>query len=196
MGAPRHKPPAEITALLHRHRDGDPDALAALMPIVYEKLRAIAARQMRAQSPAHTLSPTALVHEAFLKLQDHGELAVADRTHFFAIAARAMRWILTDHARAKHRDKRGGAERPIPFDESVHSPAEPFDLGALERALKKLEAQDPRLCRVVELRQLVGLTIEQTADALGISPMTVKRDWTAARAWLTRELGLDDPTDE
>ena len=190
MGLPQKKETTDITSLLHRYQMGDPNALDALLPIVYEQLKKIASYQLKGQSKGNTLCATALVHEAFIKLRDAGEVAATDRTHFFAIAAKTMRWLLTDYARMKTRKKRGGnavAHRVV-FDDNLHRQEDGFDPSDLEEALTKLERQDPRLCRVVELRQLVGLTIEETAAALGVSPITVKRDWITAKAWLAREL--------
>jgi RNA polymerase sigma factor (TIGR02999 family) len=191
MAAPQRKEPEEpITQLLRRLQDGDKQAFDDLLPIIYDKLKRIATNQLRGESGSHTLSPTALVHEAFLKLRESGSVSARDRSHFFAIAARTMRWLLVDHAKLKKSAKRGGYRAVrVAFDENRHSPAQEVDLGALEEALHKLEAQDARACRVVELRQLVGLSIEETAEALGTSPMTVKRDWLFAKAWLARELG-------
>lgn len=181
-----------VTALLERAQSGDARALDDLIPLIYEQLKRIAKNQMRAQSPSHTLSPTGLVHEVFIKLKDAGEIVAKDRAHFFAIAARSMRWLLTDYARGKTSQKRGGQKGAlIEFDENRHSKEAPVEPSALDAALERLERQDPRLCRVVELRQLVGLTIGETAEALGVSPMTVKRDWLAAKAWLARELTGD-----
>ncbi len=189
MGLPVKKDSNSITQLIHQYQAGDSDALNALMPMVYDQLKKIATNQMKAQANSHTLSATALVHEAFLKLREAGELNINDRTHFFAVASKTMRWFLTDYARAKTRDKRGGKEaQRVLFEENELTSADGFDPSTLEEALKKLELQDARLCRIVELRFLVGLTIEETAEVLTISPATVKRDWLTAKAWLSREL--------
>lgn len=190
MGAPARKI-GDLTTLLRRFQQGDQSAIEELLPLVYEHLKRIAANQMRAQSAGHTLSSTALVHEAFLRLRETNGLEARDRSHFYAIAARTMRWILADHGRAKGRTKRGDGAAKVVFDENRHSPDDGVGMVELEAALKKLERRDERLCRVVELRQLVGLSIEETAEALGVSPMTVKRDWSLAKAWLARELGID-----
>jgi RNA polymerase sigma factor (TIGR02999 family) len=192
MATPRRKDsPEGITALLQRMQGGDPDAVNELVPLVYDQLKQIARHQMRSRKRSHTLSPTALVHEIFLKLKKAGAVKSRDRAHFFAIAAQTMRWLLADNVRARHSEKRGGDQiARVEFDENQHTPPADDDLRMLEDALKKLETMDPRACRVVELRQLVGLSIQETADALGISPMTVKRDWLVAKAWLANELGI------
>lgn len=178
----------DLTGLLEKHRAGDARALDDLVPLVYEQLKKIAKNQMRTQGEDHTLSPTGLVHEMFLKLRSAGEIAAKDRSHFFAIAARSMRWLLTDYARAKHRAKRGDGQVKVELDENLAAATPDTDPALLSAALERLEQQDPRLARVVELRYLVGLTIEETAEILHISPMTVKRDWITAKAWLAREL--------
>jgi RNA polymerase sigma factor (TIGR02999 family) len=158
------------------------------MPLVYEGLKRLAAKQMGGRNPSRTLSPTGLVHDLFLRLHDAGELAIRDRIHFFAVAAQTMRWLLADEARAKGREKRGGKAPVVAFDENFHSPLPEAPLVELDAALAKLQATQPRLCRIVELRHLAGLSIEETALALGISPVTVARDWKRAQAWLVREL--------
>jgi RNA polymerase sigma factor (TIGR02999 family) len=181
-----------LTALIHRYQGGDAEALHELMPLVYGEMKKIAAHQGRA-ARSQTLSSTSLVHEAFLRLHEAGDLVIQDRHHFYAIAARTMRWVLADHARAKSRGKRGGpaALFPIAFDENAHSPegGNPIDYAALQGALEALERHNPQMCRIFELRQLVGLSIEETAETLGLSARTVSRDWTRAKAWLARELG-------
>lgn len=189
MTLPKKSGPGDITSLLIDYRGGNPKALETLMPLVYEQLKRMAASRGRNFGSPATLSPTALVHEVFLKLREDDTLALNDRTHFFAVAAQSMRWLLTDHARAKTRDKRGGDAQRVVFDESFHTPeAEGVDVKDLAEALAKLEKQDPRLCRVVELRQLAGLSLEEVAATLGVSTRTVKRDWVLAKAWLLREL--------
>ncbi|MEM1115267.1 MAG: ECF-type sigma factor [Bacteroidota bacterium] len=171
--------PNDITHLLDRARDGDPEAVDRLIPLVYDELRALARRQRNGEE---TLNTTALVHEAYEKLT-RGRFA--DRQHFFRIAARAMRDVLFNHARSRGREKRGGGVRPLLLVESLAvAPTPDVDLDALEEALARLGARAPRQAEIVELRYFVGLTIPETADVLGLSPMTVKRDWTAARAWL------------
>lgn len=181
----------DITGLLRELSQGRPDVLDRLMPIVYDELRRIAHGQLRSERPGHTLNTTALVHEAYLKLVNINQVDWRDRAHFFAMAARLMRRILIDYARGKRREKRGGdavhVELADAFDLSAPVPAE--ELIALEDALARLEAQSERQCRVVECRCFAGLTLEDTAETLGISVATVKRDWDFARAWLNRELG-------
>lgn len=192
MGIPKKKSePAEITSLLRSFQEGDRDALNALMPLVYDRLKRMATYQVRAQGAGFTLSATGLVHEVFVKLTESGELTAKDRAHFFAIAAHTMRWLLVDYARAKKREKRGGPDlHRVTFEEKIHAGQadDGVEASRLCEALEKLEKQDPRLCRVVELRHLVGLTIEEVALILGVSTMTVKRDWHTAKAWLAREL--------
>ena len=174
----------EITRLLDRARDGDPGAIDRLIPLVYDELRALARHQRRGADA--TLDTTALVHEAYEKL---ARGTFADRHHFFRIAARAMREVLVERARARRAQKRGGGARPLPLREGVLAgPAEPERLVALDEALTRLGALDARQAEVVELRYFVGLTISETAEVLGLSPATVKRDWTAARAWLHHAL--------
>ncbi len=180
-----------FTDLLEQVRAGDRSAFARLWPIVYEELRALAARLLRAERPGHTLQPTALVHEAYLRLV--GERAAwQDRAHFFAIAAQAMRRILVDYARGRHASKRGGAERRVSLDGPVDAPAatdiDLDDVIEVDEALGELSALDAFGARVVELRYFGGLTVEETASALGVSPATVKREWQLARAWLYRRL--------
>jgi RNA polymerase sigma-70 factor (ECF subfamily) len=180
----------EITQLLEQWGRGDGAALERLMPHVYPELRRIAARQMRSEREGHTLQPTALVNEAFVRLCGMTPGSLRDRGHFFAAAARIMRNVLTDHARARHRDKRGAGAVHVPIDEAAETVArdEELDLAALDDALRRLEDLDPRKVRVVELRFFAGLGIEETADALGISAITVRREWMRAKAWLYREL--------
>lgn len=182
----------EITQLLREFSRGRRDALDDVVPVVYDELRRIAHRQLRRERPGHTLNTTALVHEAYLRLVDIREMEWRDRAHFFAMAARLMRRILIDYARARVRDKRGGDIVRVPLAQAPLIAALPSqhadDLLALEEALRRLEARSERQCRVVECRCFVGLTVEETAVALGTSPATVKRDWAFSRAWLNREL--------
>ncbi|MGH7567611.1 MAG: sigma-70 family RNA polymerase sigma factor [Gemmatimonadales bacterium] len=180
----------DITGLLRELSQGRPDVLDRLMPIVYDELRRIAHAQLRRERPGHTLSTTGLVHEAYLKLIDVHQVEWRDRAHFYAMAARLMRRILIDNARAKKREKRGGGAVHVPLAEALDVPvsAAADDLLALDEALARLEAQNERQCRVVECRCFAGLSLEETAAALGISVATVKRDWTFSRAWLNREL--------
>lgn len=182
----------EVTQLLHELTHGDPGALDRLMPVVYDELRRIAHGQLRAERPEHTLNTTALVHEAYLRLVKIDRIEWQDRAHFYAIAARVMRRVLVDYARARKREKRGGGAMQVPLSETLDALAyQPEDLLALEEALSRLEAQNLRQCRVVECRCFSGMSVEETAAALNASPATVKRDWAFARAWLNRELGSD-----
>ena len=177
-----------ITRLLADWAGGEAGALDRLTPLVYGELRRIAAQQIRREKQGHTLQPTALVNEAFVRLCG-GELGTwQDRSHFFSVCARIMRHVLTDHARAHLRDKRGAGAVHVPLDDAVMLQQKPLDHAALDDALRSLEKLDPRKGRIVELRYFVGLGIEETAEVLDISPMTVRREWTRAKAWLYREL--------
>ena len=181
--------PGEMTRLLKAWSHGDRSALDALVPLVYDELRRQASRTLRRQRPGQTLQATALVHEAFLKLVDYTAVTWKDRSHFFAVAARAMRQILVDHARRNLADKRGGdATRIVLEDGSASVQPKGVDLMALADALRRLEELDPGQARLVELRFFGGLTVEETAEVLGSSPATVKRSWSSARAWLHGEL--------
>lgn len=179
-----------VTALLKQYAGGDWEALDRLFPLVYEELRRVAHAQMYAERSGHTLDTTALVHEAYMKLVRHPpHVEWQSRIHFFAVAARAMRQILVSYAQSRSRAKRGGDATLISLDEGVvASDARPEEVVALDDALTRLEALDTRQSRVVELRYFGGLTIEETAQVLGVSVVTVKRDWTIARAWLYREV--------
>lgn len=174
--------------MLARVRDGESGALDRLLPILYDELRALARRQRR-RSSSETINTTALVHEAYEKLarQDGGW---SDRAHFFRVAAKAMRDVLVDYARQRKAAKRGGGQPDVPLDEGAALVADERteEVLALDEALTRLAAIDARQGEVVELRYFVGLTIPETADVLGLSPATVKREWTAARAWLYREI--------
>jgi len=183
---------ADITGLLRELSQGRPQALDRLMPIVYDELRRIAHEQLRGERPGHTLSTTALVHEAYLKLVNVRHVEWQDRAHFFAMAARLMRHILIDYARTKKREKRGHDAVHVPLAEASDVPvaATAEELLALDDALAHLEGHSERQCRIIECRCFAGLSLEETAAALGISVATVKRDWTFARAWLNRELAL------
>jgi RNA polymerase sigma factor (TIGR02999 family) len=181
---------ANVTALLEEFAGGDAGALDRLFPIVYEELQRVAHGQMIRERAGHTLDTTALVHEAYVKLVRHPpRVHWESRIHFFGVAARAMRQILVNHARARGRAKRGGDATQISLDEAVVMPeTRSAELVALDEALARLEAMDARQSRVVELRYFGGLTIEETAQVLDVSVVTVKRDWTTARAWLYREV--------
>lgn len=179
-----------ITHLLKEWSDGDQQALEDLAPLVYDELRQQAARYLRKERPNHSLQATALIHEAFLRLIDVKEVEWQNRAHFFAIAANLMRRILVDHARKRDAEKRGGSQIWLTLDESLAVAQETdVDLLAIDEALDRLAAIDPQQARIVELRFFSGLTVEETATALDISPKTVKRDWSVARAWLRREIG-------
>ena len=183
-------PPGEITQLLHAHARGEPDALDRLLPQVYSELRRIAAARLRHEQDGHTLHATEVVHEAFMKLVPLDRVDWQDRAHFFAIASRAMRNVLIDHAVRRKTLKRGGGELNVTLEEVAEGRERPLDeLIALSRALDELERIDERQARVVECRFFGGLSLDETAEALGISPATVSRDWTFARAWLNRALG-------
>jgi len=185
MASPSSK---DVSQLLMDLSRGDQDALAKLIPLVYGELRALADSYLRRERSDHTLQPTALVHEAFLRLVDQ-ELHLQNRGHFFGVAAQAMRHILVEHARARHAIKRGGEAQKLSLDEAMDHPEErEVDLIALDDALNSLAGFDPRQARIVELRYFAGLTIEEVAQVLGISPATVKREWILARTWLHREI--------
>jgi RNA polymerase sigma factor (TIGR02999 family) len=178
----------EITVLLHQAAGGDDLARDRLVPLVYDQLRAMASRQLRGERPDHTLSPTALVHEAYLKLARLDRLSWKDRAHFFAIAAGIMRNVLVDHAVARKRQKRGGGQALLSLEAGLDVPDVTLErVLALDDLLRDLAARNERHARIVELRCFAGLTIEETAAALDVSPATVKRDWALLRAWLQRE---------
>jgi RNA polymerase sigma factor (TIGR02999 family) len=177
-----------VTELLLRWREGDATAREALIPLVYKELHRLAARCLAGQNH-QTLQSTALVHGAYLRLAGQSSLRANDRTHFFSIAARLMREILVDHTRARGCAKRGSSCVTISFDEQVALPRKPeIDLVALDDALNQLSTMDPRQATIVDLRFFGGLSIEDASQALGISPATVKREWSTARLWLQREL--------
>jgi RNA polymerase sigma factor (TIGR02999 family) len=179
-----------VTALLTDWSGGDASALDQLLPLVYAELRRIAARQLRGERVNHTLQPTALVNEVYLRLVDQRQVAWQDRAHFLAVAARTMRRILVDHARRRDAGKRGDGVRCVSIDDAREiAAAGELPLLALEDALARLEALDPGLARIIELRAFGGLTIDEAAHVLDLSPSTVKRSWRTAKAWLNRELG-------
>jgi len=189
--------PTRLTALLRAWQTGDSEAGEELAPLVYEELRRLARRHLARERPGHTLGATALVHEAYISLVEHGSSTWQDSAHFFAIASRLMRRVLVWSARKRGAAKRGGARRHTTLGEEASADALLEAQVAVERlpevldvdsALARLEAMDPRLGRVVECRYFAGLGVEETAEALGLSPATVKRDWQTARAWLRREL--------
>ena len=181
--------PGDVTRLLLALSEGKKDVAPVLVPLVYDELRRLAEYHLRRERPDHTLQATALVHEAYLKLVDKPDARWQDRAHFFAVAAQAMRRVLVDHARARLGPKRAGGQAAITLTEArLEADEPPLDVLALDLALERLAARDAQQSRVVELRFFGGLTIEETAEVLGISPATVKREWAMARAWLRREL--------
>ena len=182
-------PSNQVTELLVRWRGGEKAALDSLMPLVYSELRRIAQHYLNNERPDHTLQSTALVHEAYVRLTGQALPQWQNRAHFFAVAAQLMRQILVDYARSHRASKRGGNVYKMALDEAEEQP-QPLDVDvvALDDALKSLSDMDSQQSRVVELKFFGGLSIEDTADVLGVSPSTVKRDWVTARAWLYREL--------
>lgn len=188
--------PGPVTQLLASVSAGDPEAIDRLFPLVYQQLRQAAEAVLRAEKPGHTLQPTALVHEAYLKLIGSGGIPSRDRAHFLSIAARAMRQILVDHARRRRAGKRGHGQTPLPLDFPVAAGGMALDeLVSLDDALDRLGTHSPRLRSVVELRFFGGLSEQEIAEALGITTRTVERDWVKARAWLYREVYGDARTD-
>jgi RNA polymerase sigma-70 factor, ECF subfamily len=189
MSAP---PAADVTHLLLAWRQGDHDALERLVPLVYNELHVIAHARMRAEGPGeHTLQTTALVNEAFVRLVDGAQVAWSDRVHFYAVCARLMRRILIDRARAHLALKRGGDGPAFQVaDWDGATPANCEDLIAVDEALERLAAADPRKGQVVEMRYFAGLSVEETAEALGVSVETVMRDWKVAKTWMLRDLRL------
>lgn len=185
--------PKEVTRLLAAWGQGDRTALEELTRLVYEELRRLAHRYMSGQRADHTLQTTALVNEAYLRLAGQEQPDFANRSHFLAVAARAMRQILVDHAKATLRDKRGSGVKPLELDEAALLPAEPTrEILDLNEALEKLAALDARKANVVELSYFGGLKQEEIAEALNVSVVTVRRDWTFSRAWLYAELSRAD----
>ena len=180
---------SEVTQLLQQWSDGRQEALDRLLPQIYAELRRLASSYLRRERRDHTLQPTALVHEAFLKLVDQRAVRWQNRAHFFGIAAQAMRRILVDHARGHAADKRGAGAERVSLDDAQLAGAMPdIDILALDEVLTRLATLDPQQSRVVDLRFFGGLTMEETAEVLHISPATVGRDWTMAKAWLYAEL--------
>jgi RNA polymerase sigma factor (TIGR02999 family) len=186
MAKPSHK---NVTDLLIDWGKGDPEAFETLMPLVYDELHRLASRYLRHERPGHTLQTTALVHETYLKLVDQKNTPWQNRAQFFAVAAQVMRHILVDYARSRRAFKRGGDCYRLSLDESIISFEEKDpDLLVLNEALNSLAAIDPQQSRVVELRVFGGLTVEETAQTLGVSPRTVKREWSMAKAWLHKQM--------
>ena len=170
----------------------DKESLDKMMPAIYDELRRQAARYLRREQPGHTLQTTALIHEAYVRLVDQRNVQWQNRAHFFGIAAQMMRRILVDHARTKKRAKRGGSDIKVSLDDTtVAVQGQDLDVVAVDEALTRLAKVDEQQSRVVELRFFSGLTVEETAEVMGISPATVKRDWSMAKAWLHRELSGD-----
>ncbi len=189
---------SEVTELLGRWGRGDREALDRLMPLVYHELHRMASRYLTGERPDHTLQTTALLHEAYVRLVDQRNVSWQNRAQFFGLAAQAMRRILVDHARSRRRAKRG-SDPPRVAIETIDSvaasdPVDPEDALAVDVALNKLQAIDPGQAEIVELRYFGGLTVEETAEVLSMSPSTVKREWVLARAWLRRELDGAGPT--
>jgi RNA polymerase sigma factor (TIGR02999 family) len=184
----RQNLPGPITELLAAWGAGEPQALDKLMPIVHRELRSLASLHLRNERRAHTLQPTALVNEAFLRLVEQQRVRWESRSHFFAVAATTMRRILVDYARRRRALKRGVEPQRFPLDKIQISVDPEIDLLELESVLARLEELDPQLTRIVELRVFAGCTVEETAKALGISPSTVKREWRTAQVWLRGEL--------
>lgn len=189
----------QVTDLLRAHAEGDGEAMARLTPLVYDELRELAHRQLLHERQGHTLQTTALVHEAWVRLVGLDRMRFNDRAHFFALSGRLMRQILTDYAKRRRRLKRGGGERPVELDEATDRVQAGLDdrsieeLIALDAALTQLATLSERQARVVECRFFAGMSVEETAEAVRVSPATVKRDWKVARAWLHRELRADPP---
>ena len=181
--------PGDVTRLLNRLQKGDRKAESLLIPLVYDELRRLASAYMRRERPNHTLQSTALVHEAYIRLSDKRNVSWQNRAHFFGVAAQLMRRILVDHARAKLAQKRGCRPHLIPLDRAFAlTPERSSDLLALDEVLTRLGERDPRALQVIELRFFGGLTVDEAAEAIGISPRTVKREWNFGRAWLRTEL--------
>jgi RNA polymerase sigma-70 factor (ECF subfamily) len=182
----------EITRILRAWSGGDREAVDTLMPLVYDELHKVAAQYLRKQRPDHTLQPTALVNEAYLKLIDISSVSWQDRAHFFAVASQTMRHVLVDHARGRNRDKRGGGAQKLSLDEAISfSQSNEVDLLSLDEAMRELAAMDEQQSRIVELRFFGGLTVEETAVVLHISPATVKREWRIAKAWLHKRMSSE-----
>jgi len=186
----------DVTALLGDWSRGNSTALSQLLPLVYAELRRVAARQLRRERADHTLQPTALVHEAYIRLVDQRQVDWRNRAHFFGVAAQVMRRILVDHARSYGYEKRGaGAQRVGLDDANVFSEERAGELVALDEALTELATVDPRKSRLVELRFFGGLNIDETAEVMELSPTTVQREWRAAKAWLQRFIKGENPAE-
>jgi len=185
----------DVTAMLLAWRQGDDNALEGLIPLVYDELRRLARARLRSERRGHVLQTTALVHEAYLRIVNLNQMTVRDRSHLLAMAARLMRRILVDHARQQAAGKRGGRVTIVGLDNVSMPSVDPgIDVLALDQALDELTRMDARLCRVVELKYFSGLTIDETAEALQVSPATVERDWAVAKAWLHQRLSSGSTT--
>ena len=186
----------QVTQLLHRWRDGDSVALESLLPLVYAELRRLASRYLASERAGHTLQPTALVHEAYLRMLEGADRPWQDRVHFYAVAAQLMRRILVDHARARGAAKRGGGAVMVPLDEArARAEDGATDVLALDQALSDLESIDPRKSRIIELRYFGGLTIDQVAELLELSAPTIVKETRLARAWIHRQISAEPPED-
>lgn len=194
MPSTNQEGPGEITHVLRQMRDGSPEALEQLVALTQADLRRIAAARMRGERADHTLQPTALVNEAYIKLVRGETLSFQDRVHFLSVMARIMRQIVVDYARAARAEKRGGGFHIVPTEgKELIGRGRDSDVLALDQALQRLERKDPRTLKVVELRFFGGLTIDETAEVLKVSPRTVKHDWEFGRAWLKKQLSPNRP---
>ena len=179
----------QVTQLLMAWREGDAGAFDRLLPMVYDELRRLAHRYMRRVPAGQTLQTTALVHEAYLRLAGHGDVEWGNRAHFFAVCSQVMRSLLVDRARSRYAIKRGGGLHRVELnDAAAQTPTRDERLLALDEALERLAALDPRKTRIVEMRYFGGMSVEETAQVLDLSPITIKREWSKARAWLHREM--------
>ena len=186
--------PDQITQMLIELTDGNHEVVDQILPHIYDELRRLAGSYLRRERQDHTLQPTALVHEVFIRLVDQRHVDWQNRAHFFGVAANIMRRILVDHARRHRASKRGEGVRCVSIDEAQDvAAANEMPILALDHALERLATLDGELAKIVELRAFGGLTIEEAAHVLGVSPSTAKRAWRTARAWLNRELGFEDP---
>ena len=185
-------PPIEVTALLVAWSQGDRTALERLLPLIYDECRRIASRQLRRERPEHTFEPTALVHEAYLRLVDQRQATWENRAQFYGVVAQVMRRILVDYARARSARKRGGSAILVSLDAAAQESGDPqvADIVAIDDALQRLAARDPEQVRIIELRFFAGFSVEETAHVGGRAPRTVKREWRLAKAWLYRELQM------
>jgi RNA polymerase sigma-70 factor (ECF subfamily) len=185
----------EVTRLLRQLKAGREDAAAELAPLIYQELHRLAAACMRRERPEHTLQPTALVNEAYIRLVGQRDVRWQNRSHFYGIAARVMRRVLLDYARKRQSGKRGGHQKKVEFDENMCGSDQQLEAAlAVDECLQRLECLDPQQGRVVELRFFAGLNVEDTAQILGISTATVKREWQFAKAWLQREMNGEAPS--